>query len=94
MMWGYGQGLGMGFYGNMLIWSLLNLLIVLVITGLGYLILRALFKSGGTGRINNHIQNYTPPQDAMSILKERYARGEISREEYLRIREDLKQNEH
>lgn len=93
MMWGYGQGLGMGFYTNMIIMSLVNLLIVLLIIGLGYLVFRALFKSGGTGRMNS-MPTYTPPQDAMSILKERYARGEISREEYLRIREDLKQDEH
>lgn len=92
MMWGYGNGLGMGFYGNMLIMFVVNLLIVLLIIGLGYLVLRALFKTGGA--VRNNIQNYTPPQDALGILKERYARGEISREEYLSIREDLRQDEH
>lgn len=91
MMWGYGNGTGMGFYSNMLTMSLVNLLIVLIIIGLGYLILRALFKSGSTGR--NNSSNYTPPQDALGILKERYARGAISREEYLSIREDLKQDD-
>jgi putative membrane protein len=29
------------------------------------------------------------PGDPLSILKERYARGEITREEYLRMREEL-----
>lgn len=30
-----------------------------------------------------------PPMDALTILDARYARGEISRDEYLRIRADL-----
>lgn len=31
-------------------------------------------------------------QDAESVLEERYAKGEISREEFLRIKDDLKAN--
>lgn len=33
----------------------------------------------------------TPPKTAMEILKERYARGEITREEYLEMREHLRE---
>ncbi len=29
------------------------------------------------------------PDDALSVLKKRYARGEISREEYLKMKQDL-----
>ncbi len=89
MMWGF----GMGMHWNMVIMLLINLLVIYIISFLGYLIFRRLFQAGSNQQLKN-VSSNTPPHDALSILKERYVRGEITREEYLRIREDLKQEEH
>jgi putative membrane protein len=58
--------------------GLLSLLVIIVVLGLIF----------GRGR---HYY-YPPPSDSRSaraILEERYARGEIQREEYLQKRQDL-----
>lgn len=85
-MSGYGGfgGYGMGGYGLLgglmmvLFWGVILLLIVGVV--------RWLFGSA-TGHRQAHPSN---SQRALDILDERYARGEIEREDYLRRREDLK----
>jgi putative membrane protein len=38
---------------------------------------------------NNRIDRQTPDGNAMEILKKRYAKGEISKEEFDRIKKDL-----
>ncbi len=35
-----------------------------------------------------------PPQQPLDILEQRYARGELTREDYLRIRDDLSRGTH
>lgn len=61
---------------------LLIALVVLVI----WLITRASSRGGtSTGG------GTTPPRTPLEILKERYARGEITREEYLEMREHLRE---
>ncbi len=70
-----GSGAGMWFGGGFmwLIWIALAVLVV-------YLIAAATRStSAGTGR----------PRDAMEILRERYARGEIDEEEFERRRREL-----
>ncbi|MCU0579099.1 MAG: SHOCT domain-containing protein, partial [Desulfobacterota bacterium] len=82
--YGWGPGM-MGWWGPMawfgpvgmiLFWVLLVLLIILLIRGL---------RSGKViGR-----ERGEPTESALEILKKRYARGEINKEEYLEKKRDL-----
>ncbi|MFI5294308.1 MAG: SHOCT domain-containing protein [Thermodesulfovibrionales bacterium] len=72
--WGMGNGWGMGFG-----WLLMIIFWLLIIFGVVYLI--KLIAGGGKKE-----QLEEAPLD---ILKKRYAKGEISREEFEKIREDL-----
>lgn len=40
-------------------------------------------------RLGDSRTGHRPPDDALELLKQRYARGEIAREEYLKMKEDL-----
>lgn len=77
MMYGLGYG-GMGIY--MIVFWLIGLGI------LGFAVYGIIqwANKGGTR------QNVGLQDNALAILKERYARGEITREEFERVREDLK----
>jgi putative membrane protein len=78
MMYGYGWG-GMG-WGMLLFWGLFIVLVVAVVRGLG--------NRGG-----NDAPTAPPPPapgaSALDILAQRYARGEIDREEFEQKRRDL-----
>ncbi|MBZ0158234.1 MAG: SHOCT domain-containing protein [Alphaproteobacteria bacterium] len=70
-------------YGGMGIWMVINLLfLVLLIAGIVLLVVWLVRRpeKNTSGRIE---------ESAMEILKRRYARGEISKEEYERMRKDL-----
>src|SRR6266508_2159359 len=74
MMGGYGMMAGMGWLG-MLVMALFWVgVILLVVWGLSNLF---------------PMRRQSPEPDAQEILKRRYARGEISREEYLQASETL-----
>lgn len=76
-MWGdYGWGWGMGFgmISIVLFW-------VLVILGIVILVKWIAAGSGGADRM--------PAKTALDILKERYARGEIGREEFEQKKRDI-----
>jgi putative membrane protein len=76
MMHWFGYGWG-GFLVMILIWGLLIAAAVALV--------KALF-SGGTANKETSL----PQQDqALDILKQRYARGEINQEEYETIKQDL-----
>ncbi|KYH32753.1 SHOCT domain-containing protein [Neomoorella mulderi] len=78
MMWGYYGNWGMGLW--MLVWwVLLTGILVLAVYGLVSLFNRR------TGQ-----QPVLRP-DPLGILKERYARGEITTDEYHRMREELRE---
>jgi len=63
----------------MLLWIII-LLILFCLLGLGYF-LRWIEQTFFTAGQDN--------EESLSILKKRYAQGEISREEYLRMKKDL-----
>ena len=71
------MGFGMGFNG---IWMIMFWIIVI---GGGVWILASLFPRA------NSYPPANPGNDALEVLKERYARGEISKEEYQTIRHEL-----
>lgn len=75
MMDGGGM-MGMG------IWMLfVALVFIALIAGGVYLLVRAI--RGGGGRAgSDHMGRVAPRSNALSILEERYARGEIDREEF------------
>ena len=74
MGWGWLGWLSMAFF-----WVIL-ILLVLVLVVVKYLM--------GSRRSNATDGERRP--DALAVLEERYARGEIGREEYLQKRDDLK----
>lgn len=82
MDYGMGWGMGWGWFGMMLFW-LVPLLVVIVLAAAA---IKYLF-AGGT-RFNTAARD--DRNRALEVLEERYARGEIDREEYLQKRDDLK----
>jgi len=75
-MWGW----GMGWWGG----PVMILFWILVIVGV-VLLIRWAVRSGGRGG-----EDRERTRDPLTILKERYAKGEITREEFERIKADLK----
>jgi putative membrane protein len=78
-MMDYGMGWGFGWLGMVIFWIVP---LILLLVGIKYL-----FSDGGFGTRN------TPPESsanrALAILEERYAKGEINREEFVQKRDDL-----
>ena len=77
MMHGFGIG---GFLGMILVWGLL-------IAGSVWLI-RVLFSGG----YDKPMRGLDRENQALDILNKRYARGELSREEYELMKKDLTDN--
>lgn len=79
MHWGdYGWGMGFG-WGMGLGWLFFILFWVLIILGVLYLI--KLIAGGGRSK--------TTEETPLDILKRRYAKGEISKEDFEKMKEDL-----
>jgi putative membrane protein len=75
---GYGMGWhAMGWMGMVFFWLVL---ILLVLVAVKYL----------TGSRRSDAQSEGANSGALAILEQRYARGELDREEYLQMRDDLK----
>ena len=82
MPWGYGfGGSGMWFGGLMMLLFWGGLIV------LGYFLVRALIGAGQGGASSGHAA--PSGSRALEILKERYARGEIAKEQYDQMRKDL-----
>lgn len=77
MMMGYGMGWGLGWIGMILSWLVP---ILLVLAAIKYLFGGTRFSPGA----------HEERQKALEILEERYSRGEIDRDEFLKKRDDLK----
>ncbi len=67
--------------------GLMMLLFWAVVIALAFFAIRAVIRSGG--RSSGTTQSINRNQAPLDILKERYARGEITREEYMNMRSDL-----
>ncbi|MEJ2638300.1 MAG: SHOCT domain-containing protein [Desulfosarcinaceae bacterium] len=74
---GWDHMMGTGAYGGMLMW----LIVIIVIAFVVYLIVNRNLPAGGprTGR----------GESALDILKRRYAEGEISKEEFDRMKREI-----
>lgn len=79
-MMGFGYGWG----------GIVMVVIVVVLVGLGILFLAALFpKVSGNNVTGRPVQQTELPQAATEILKQRYSRGEISKEQLEQMRRDV-----
>lgn len=84
-MWGYGPGygaMGWGGYGfglfGMIIWIVVLIAVVAIVIWL-------------VRSVIGHGVDHVPPRrsSGLDVLEERYARGEIDRDEYLQKRKDI-----
>lgn len=78
MMWGWGNGFGGG-WGGMLLGGLSMVVFWVVVIVVAVYIVRAFTRPAAGSSGDSPIQS---GRDAVAILKERYARGEISKAEY------------
>lgn len=84
MMWGYGNGPASGMMGwggwmapfGMIVWILI---LALLVAGIVWLFGALTRRSGESGR----------RAPGLDVLEERYARGEINRDEYLEKKRDI-----
>lgn len=89
-MYGYDPGYGMwgGMFGTG--WMILGWLWMVLVWLIPILLLFALFKYLFSGfRSNGSKEGKSRTKTSLEILEEAYARGEVSREEFLQKREDL-----
>jgi putative membrane protein len=90
-MYGYGPGLldgnfGFGMMNGFGFGGIFMILFWIVIIGLGVWLVSRLTSSANSQPPSN---SATSPESALDILKKRYARGEITQEQYQAMRRDL-----
>jgi len=76
-MSGWGHMMGYGWYGGMFTWIILIIVVVIIV----YLFLnrsRSVKPSDGSTK-----------ESAMDILKKRYAKGEITKEDFDKLKKDI-----
>lgn len=88
-MWGNGPGYGMMGYGND--WSAMPMMLFggvfwVVLLALGVVAFMAFVRRPGQ---NGHLHLGQGRSSALDILEERYARGEVDRDEYLQKKQDI-----
>jgi putative membrane protein len=87
-MWRYGHFPHYSWMGSFFSGGIVSMLIwVLIVLALVYLAVK-LFRALNTEQTEQNRDNF----DSFEILKMRYARGEISHEDYLTMKETLKQS--
>ena len=86
MMWGYGPWFNNGAWGNGGYWwmGLVMMAVQILFWGLLIWFGVSLFRKGSGHSYSTYGRN-----EALDILRERYARGEIDIEEFRRRKEDL-----
>jgi len=72
---------GMGWGGMWFGWFFWLVIIGLIIWGVSTIV--------NNNRPHNRSDNLPPHEDALQILKQRYARGEITREQFEQMKKDL-----
>lgn len=86
MMWGYGLDGGVGWFGMVFMMAFMALVFI------GGVLLLVWFLRAVAAPYGSGYQPYAPPprgDEALEIARQRYARGEISKEEYDEIRRAL-----
>jgi putative membrane protein len=81
-----GWHMGAGWLG-MLLGGLLLILFWVAVIALAFYAIRRIAHSGQTSGVSGNRSIHE--EDALEILKQRYARGEISREQYQEMKQDL-----
>lgn len=82
------MGFGFGMGGVIMI--LVMVVTIAVVVGAGILLLAVLFpKTAGSNTASRPAQRVEPPLSATEILKQRYARGEITKEQFEQMRRDV-----
>ena len=73
MAWDMGDGMGWWMFFGGLLWIAVWGAVIYLIVAL----------------VRGSVRSRTPEDDPVTILKRRYARGELGRDEYQRVRRDL-----
>jgi len=84
MFWIHGFG-----WGGIIFGSLLMLLFWAVVIALIFFAVRSLSRPGSGPAARSAGSPGPAPDRALEVLRERYARGEISKDEYTSMRNDL-----
>jgi putative membrane protein len=89
MGWDFGWGWGTMMFGGVItlvVWGALIALVVLAV--------RSFVGPNEGGARHTEPRSGTPPQTPLEILQSRYAKGEISRDEFETIRRDLQASDY
>lgn len=92
-MMGFGRGWGMGGYGMHSFGGVIMMILfwALIIIGIVYLV-RNLTNNNSRNNNYNNRDNRRQDDNAVNIARERYAKGEITKEELNQILDDLRQH--
>ncbi len=95
-MMGFGRGWGMGGYGMNSFGGIIMMILfwALIIIGIVYLVRNLTNNNSSNNNYNrdNNRDNNRQDNSAVNIARERYARGEITKEELNEILDNLRQH--